>query len=124
MTGTEKAEAVREHERMTTGSDSFYKHFLGLTYTDGIAFVAETCGAHWLIDIVASYQPKLRREEFQVWRLRHMDSGAWAIECFPDTPSEGNRLVYQRIESSDFPEELSPFMCWVEHGTMLLPREH
>ena len=133
------AELVREYERRTTGSETFYKHW-GIIYTDGINFLAETCGAYWLIDAIVSHQPRVRRRlraigsrDFQVWRLRKMDSGAWALECWSDTPGAigsgrskdplSKRLAYQRIPYSDFPEDLAPFECYLEEGTLMLKGE-
>ena len=42
-----KAELVRDYERQTNGSTDMHKHpFLPLIHTDGIEFLAETCGAY------------------------------------------------------------------------------
>jgi len=127
------AEKVREYERQANGSEKFYRHWLGrLVYTAGIHYMAEQAGAHWFVDAVASHQPRVRRKlhraaerDFQVWRLRKMDSGAWAMECWSDTPGRCHsiRLAYQRIPYSDFPAELAPFECYVEDGTMMLKGE-
>lgn len=128
---SEKGERVREYCAQTTGTDEWHKNWLGLVYTDGIQYVAETCKAHWLIDLVASWQPDIARKHqadacFQVWRLEHIKGDEWLIEAWSDTPrSEGStRLARQKIPYSDFPEDLAPFEFWVEGGTMLLKQEH
>ena len=129
-----KAELVRDYERQTIGSENMHKHpFLPLIHTDGIEFLAETCGAYWLIDAIASYQTsaRVRRESFQVWRLRApaKDEDPWILDCWDDTPEDkspttnSRRLVSQKIPYSDFPRELCPFECWVESGTLMLKAE-
>lgn len=116
---------VREYARHAIGSETIYKHWLGLRYTDGIKFLAETCGAYWLIDAVASHQPMIS-ESFQVWRLAPCLSKGrqrWALEAWSDTPDKSKRLARQVIEYTDFPKDLMPFEWWVEHGTMLMKEE-
>ena len=39
------AAAVREYERHTTGSETIYRHWLRLKYTEGVKFLADECGA-------------------------------------------------------------------------------
>lgn len=108
-----------------TGTDNWYKHGLvpGVTYTDGVKYVAETAGAYWLIDKVATlqYLPKVKAEEFQVWRLVVKDS-AGTLSC-----EDGNgRVVYsEAIQYTDFPEP--GIDLWCEQGeqrVILLPSEH
>lgn len=118
-----KVERVREYMAQANGSETIHKHWLNLLYTDGIYFVAEVCGAHWLIDAVASHQPAIKHEPFQVWRLSQpsMDGESWLLTAFDDVP--GKLLVRQEIEFSDFPRELTPFEFWVENNTAMLKEE-
>lgn len=116
LTGRQKAVKVREHEAYTMGTEYYHKHPLHsrLVYTDGIKFLAETCGAYWLIDLVASHQPGIRAKlgaarNFQVWRLR-----SYMIEAWSDTPDESDLLASQEIPYTDFPSELMPYEFWVE----------
>lgn len=139
-----KAARVREYERQTTCSDEWIRHPFGpLIYTSGIKFVAETCEAYWLIDLVASHQSAVRAvlerrglRPFQVWRLHQVKStrgeAIWVIDAWSDTPEapdsdEGPAsvlLARQSIGFSTFPESLSPFEFWVEGETALLKAEH
>jgi len=137
ITDNEKAEAVRDYARQTIGSENMHRdplHPRGFQYTDGIEFVAETCGAYWLIDLVASHQPKICRKHpceasFQVWVVRPLKTKeGFSAECWSDTPDhpESKRLAYQSFGYSDFPRELMPFefwVEWVEYGTMMLKEE-
>lgn len=133
-----KAALVHDYERNNHCTDEWHAHWLGLTYTDGIKFLADTCGAYWLIDAVASHQPdvtkvlnKHRLGGFQVWRLRKAGD-VWTLDAWSDIPeapeSESGpasvKLAEQEIGFSDFPESLSPFEFWVEGSTALLKCEH
>jgi hypothetical protein len=102
------------------GSDEAYRHGTDILYTQGIDFVAKTCGAFWLIDVVASAQfdKNVRAEEFQIWNLKVTGSSA-VITCQADTNWP---VVYrQEIEYTDFPE--GEFKMFFEHGTLCLPSE-
>lgn len=132
-TSAEKARLVREYEAHTTGSERLRKHWTGRLYwTDGIQYLAETCGAFWLVDLVASHQPAIQRaldkrgaRDFQVWRMGRAAGSGWAVDAWDDTPGGrySSRLVMQEIPLSDFPPELDGFEFYVEGGTMLLKGE-
>ena len=130
VTNADKVKAVRDYEAQTIGSENTYRHaFGGLIYTDGIKFVADTCGAHWLIDLVASWQTKsrVRRETFQLWVVTPPQTydEPWLVDAWTDSPSHGNHIVQQSIEYSDFPVELCQptFEFYVEFGTAMLKGE-
>jgi len=146
MGNDEKCEAVRDYARHTTGSEQVHRNWTkSLVYTDGIKFLADTCEAHWLIDLVASHQTgirralaRLRKRDFQVWRLAGWkipggekageqwgpdDHDDAVITAWEDTPYESRMLVRQSIPVTDFPDDLMPFEFWVENGTMLLKEE-
>ena len=104
-----------------TGTEHYYKHWLGLTYTDGMAYVAETMGAYWLIDLVASHQPKLRGEGFQVWTLSKEKERKYIALC---DDGNGNELKRQIIPFTTFPEELMPFKMYLVNKVLMLPSEY
>lgn len=105
-----------------TGTDNWYRHSLcrNIVYTDGVKYLAETAGAYWLIDKVATNQlePKIRREEFQCWRL--VVRGREADLIADD--GNGNIIHRELIEFTDFP--LDKIELWVEGNVILLPSEH
>lgn len=113
-------------------SDNFYKHWLGLIYTDGVKYVADECKAYWLLDAIASHQPRARRDpmlrDFQIWTLRKpvsADAKSMAIlECFKD--SDRPPTIVQNIPYTDWPFARMPadFKLYVEGKTILLPSEH
>jgi hypothetical protein len=106
------------------GSEVFLRHLTGAVYTEGVRFVAQTCGAFWLIDEVLFGQmdrrirrnPKLR--EIQFWTLRVKDGSA-VLTCRED---DGIPPAYtKQIPYTDFPE--GDFDLWFENRTLHLPQE-
>jgi hypothetical protein len=120
------------------GTDNYYKHWLGLVYSDGVKFMADTCEAYWLIDVIASHQPKCRKNmmlrDFQIWTLRHKPTKTYpkqvVIECFADSGLPVS--ISQKVPFSDFPkikacnDESFPdaaIKFYVENGVICLPSE-
>jgi len=121
----EKCRAVNDYIAQTTGTENYYKHpFSKIVYSDGVKFVADTCGAHWLIDIILSWQtsPKVKVQEFQVWSL---DRAGVASSKFIAICEDGNGHVVtrQEIDYTDFPAALLPIKFYVENGVLYLPAE-
>lgn len=108
--------------RQFTGTEHHFRHNLcrNITYTDGVKYLAEAASAYWLIDKVATNQlePKIRREEFQSWKLKVKD-GAAVLTC---DDGNGNIVHSEEITFTDFP--LDEIELWVENGVILLPSEH
>ena len=117
---------------MFTGTEKIYKvDFFGMKffYTDGVQYVIENGQAVWLIQAIFSHQitPKVKREGFQVWRLKKL-SNSWELRCTDGGKGEeeaetetGNILAKQIIEYSDFP--LDEITLYLENSTLCLPRE-
>ena len=95
--------------------------------TEGVVFMAEAAGAHWLTDVIASYvhDARARQEEFQVWRLAVDASTCKGIITMMDGDSD-EAIVTQRLDYTDFP--LAEITVWlVREGArwiMLLPSEY
>ena len=117
MTATE----IKQELSQFNGTDNYYKHLFGIVYTDGIRFLAEECQCYWLIDLVASYQldPKVKCEEFQVYKLRVNADKSAVVEI-----SDGNNniIATQEIEFTDFP--LDEIDLWFANNVLYLPSEH
>jgi hypothetical protein len=107
------------------GSTEYHKHWSGMLFTDGILYLAETAGAHWLVDIVASYQSdkrvrsNKRLREFQLWELS-VANGQGVVLLREDSGEPA--VLSQEIEYTDFP--LESIKLYVEGGVILLPSEH
>lgn len=106
-----------------TGTENYYRHALSraYTYTDGVKYMAEKAGAYWLIDVVVSHQhnPRVRREEFQVWKLKLNKTGHGTMVTCED--GNGHRVTQQRIQFTDFP--LPEITLWLENNVVMLPSE-
>ena len=110
-----------------TGSEIFYRHWTGrLVYTEGVDYLAEKGGAHWLIDAIISHQPDKRITScpelvaFQLWELVvHEDKSATlTVRADSDRPA----VITQKIPFTDFPlERVKLYVCT---GTLLLPSEY
>jgi hypothetical protein len=128
-----------------TGTSCYYKGSLGLKYTDGIKYLAESCRAFWLLDVIASHQGervkgggRLADEAFQLWTLTVHPEGKRPIgtvdgikapvmataEAWSDTPSkDGSRLLArQHIPVTDFP--LESVKLYLTNGVLYLPSEN
>lgn len=103
-----------------TGSESFARYLGGYVLSEGALHVAQEGGAFWLIDVIFSHQtdPKVAKEEFQVWTLQVMDGGA-VVTC---DDGNGNVITKQEIEYTDFP--LPKITLWLQNKTIFLPSEY
>lgn len=113
-----------------TGSTQWFRHGLvrNVTYTEGVQYMAEHANAYWLIDKIATlqFEPKIRTEDFQVWRLIVENSRA-SLTCDDGDKlgvgdSKAVLLHSEEISFTDFP--LEEIELWVEGGVILLPSEH
>jgi hypothetical protein len=113
------------------GSIDYYNDGMGFFHTDGVQFLAETAGAHWLIDAIRSWQisRNVRREEFQVWILK-VNLEKKTANLIGDDGND-NRIASQHIGYTDFP--LPEIKLYVERGCIdgkneclvcMLPTEH
>lgn len=107
---------------MLTGfvcSDNYYNYHFGLVITEGVKCFADKFAAYWLLDIVASYYPQLRSEDFQAWKLTVNEDGTAIVSC---TDGNEKQLANQIIPFTDFSAKHATL--WVEGNVILLPSEH
>jgi len=110
-----------------TGTENYYKNFLGLKYTDGVKYLCENGKAYWLIDAIASYQheKKIRGNprlmDMQFWKLKvNLKEGTAVLTCREDDGIPP--VITQKIEYTDF--EMEEVDVWVQNGVALLPSEY
>ena len=130
------AETLLQNLQHFCGSEQYYKHWLGLCYTDGIKYLAENAQCFWLIDAIASHQPTAKKnprlKEFQLWFL-HVGTGhefikpkagnAAVLTCWEDTPkAESKPVIIQQIPFTDFP--LKEIKLYLQEKILLLPDEN
>ena len=107
-----------------TGSQNFYRHGLvrEVLYTEGVQYVADAAGAHWLLDEIAQAQRHIipvKREDFQAWDLKVNADQTATLTC---GDGNGREVFSKHIEFTDFPEPGIRFYYadWVIH----LPSEY
>jgi hypothetical protein len=111
-----------------TGSETFTLHGIArnMRMTEGVMYVAENAGAHWLTDIVASYlgDKRCNVQPFQVWTLRTALISSSAVISMTDGNSQ-KAIVQQAIPYTDFP--LAEFKLYLvqegRHWVLMLPSE-
>lgn len=105
-----------------TGTEQLWEHktFYGkLMLTDGCNYIREKAQCRWLFDLIKSYQPKLKSEEFQKWVLERVSDMDFLVTC---DDGDNNILVRQKIPFSDFP--LNGITVWKVDEVVMLPREY
>lgn len=108
-----------------TGTEKYYRHWLKqFVYTDGAKYLADSGGAYWLLDAIASYQPKLLKDpmlqRFQHWILKvDLNNQKAQLICERDSDDV---VLTQDIEFTDFP--LATIRFYVVTGVLMLPSEY
>ncbi len=102
------------------GTTQYYRNYTGLLFTDGIKYLADQAECYWLIDLVGSYQPQLRRVPFQLWELA-VEEDRSAVVCAKEDTGEPV-IVEQSIPYTDFPMQEFSFYC--VDGVMMLRNEY
>jgi len=120
----EVQDAIYRELRQFIGSETLYRHWTReLRYTEGVKFLADKCGAYWLIDAIASWQPEALKDsglaEFQLWDLHVKDDLTADLVCSRDCD---DAVFSQRIAFTDCP--LAFVRLYVEGGVLMLPSEH
>ncbi|MEG4518817.1 DUF6876 family protein [Microcoleus sp. AT9b-C5] len=129
------AETLSQNLKHFCGTEQYYKHWLRIQYTDGVKYLADNAQAYWLIDAIASHQPKALRNqrlrEFQLWFLHVGDaefikpkgSNAAVLTCWEDSPTaETKPVIIQQIPYTDFP--LKEIKLFLQEKVLLLPSEN
>lgn len=134
LTDEQKQETVAAYARQTMGTANYHRWnplFRNILATDGAKLLADTCGAWWLLDAIASHivtSAKVRREPFQVWTLAPITNGGAMLRATDGDKGTGPvELAAQDIEHTDFPRCMLPFTLWAERSgdglVIMLPAE-
>jgi len=107
-----------------TGSENWYRHGINrnVLYTEGVQYVAEHGGAHWLLDEIAITQPynkAVTAEECQVWKLAVRPDRSATLTC---DDGNGNIVCTKEIEHTDFP--LDEIALYFANKVIHLPNEY
>ena len=105
------------------GSENLYKYNFGLVITEGVLSLAKTFECFWFLDIIASYQAQLKKEEFQVWTIGRNEDSTAIIIC---TNGNNKILITQAVPYTDFVPTVAT--VWVsnngENSFAMLPSEY
>jgi prenyltransferase beta subunit len=121
----EEKEIIKELENYT-GSENFYKDFLGFVLTDGVKKLCDLCNCYWIIsDTAVILMDKYKnKEDFIVIDIKVNKDKSCKISL-----SDGNKnvLYTQEYKYTDF--SLSKYTIWavfneVDTYTYMLPREY
>jgi hypothetical protein len=112
-----------------TGTLQYYRNALtGITYTDGVHFLAAKAECYWLIDTIGSYyrtliKPNEELDIFCLWELT-IDGTKAMLICKADSDTEP--VITQEIEYTDFAEhcDINPLKLYQCSGVLLLPSEY
>jgi hypothetical protein len=100
------------------GTVNYYRHSIGQgVYTDGVQYLAEKAGAHWLVDAVFSHR---RREPFQIWTLKKNADDSAVLTMQEDSGECAK--VRQKIPYTDFP--LDQISLYLIDNVLLLTSEY
>lgn len=110
-----------------TGTEKWYRHPLApsITYTDGVRFLAENAGAYWLLDEIAlaQWQPKVKAELFQFWKLAVAGSRAVLTCADGGKNGEESKVIFtKQIPFTDFP--MSEVKLYFTDNVIMLPSEY
>ena len=108
------------------GTENYHKWsalFRNFVLTDGAKYIAEACGAYWLMDAIASHVDAYRNDHFVVAKFVKADDPNWLLTI---EDGDGGCYAQQCIEYSDFQlDEITLYVIkqddlWV----VLLPSEY
>jgi hypothetical protein len=122
---TKDAKQLQEALDGFTGTEAYHRLTMSRTLvaTDGVAFLANAAGCFWLMDIIASYQPRCAKDpslrDFQLWRLvRHdppLQKGGQKVMATVYCDRDKDDTAFsQDIPYTDFP--LPSLKLYVEAG--------
>lgn len=104
-----------------TGTENYYKDYLGIRLTDGMKDLQTRAEANWLTSDIASVvkgHPKVKKEDFVVIKLNVKDETGTAT--YED--GNGNKLYSQKYKWTDFPKGNWKF--FFRDNVLLLPSEY
>lgn len=113
------------------GTENYHRWsamFPNFVLTDGAKYIAESCGAYWLMGAIASHRASYRNESFVVavlGKVSDFHGNGFYLSICDDIPSN-KMFASQRIQFSDFPlDEIKMYL--VKQGDLwviMLPSEY
>ena len=111
------------------GTEHYYLHLPGLVITDGVKFLADNAHCYWLLDMVWSYLPALRKSRdtfFVVVLTKEGVETPGAVFSIQDDVPPSKTYATQAIEFTDFPlDEIKMYLIRAgEDAVLMLPKEY
>lgn len=115
---------LRETLRGFYGTEAYYRTNPGLLVTDGVKFLADTAGCYWLLDMVWSYLPRLRKTDDTFFVVRYAGTpGASGLFSITDDIPPKQTYAQQAIEYTNFPlDEIVLYLSATEEEFVLMLR--
>ena len=117
---------IKQALRQFTGTEAWHRHAPKVLLTDGTKYLAEECGAYWLMDVIASHIQSVPKDEtFTVAQLTVNPMNKAFFTLADDSPAT-KIYANQSINHTDFPlDEVKLYVIregdeWV----ILLPSEY
>lgn len=113
-----KTENILPYLNQFTGTEQYHRVnsiFPRILATDGAMSAGDVCSAYWLLDLIASHQPKIGKKfgkhgvEFQNWTLKKNKKNSGAVVTCDD--GNGVILAKQKIPFTDFPLDEFSMYC-------------
>lgn len=100
------------------GTDTYWKHPLGLLYTDSIRDFCRDKAAYWTLDVIAPYLHIFKKYEFLVlWFDVVGNHCSLYVREDSDTPD----VFRQEIEFTDMPVSIKLYLC---DGILMFPSDY
>ena len=110
--------------RQFYGTERYYRTYPGLLVTDGVKFLADTAHCYWLLDMVWSYLPVLRKSGDTFFVVRYAGTpGASGLFSITDDIPPNQTYAAQTVEYTDFPlDEIVLYLSATEEEFVLMLR--
>lgn len=115
--------------RQFTGSQTFTRYspalFPEVVLTEGAEYLADECGAYWLMDMISSYVPSLPHEENWAVAILTVDNGKALLTIADDSPAT-KVYAMQAVDYTDFPlDEIKLYVSFDgEYWFIMMPSEY
>ena len=112
-----------------TGTEMWHRYspalFPNVRLTDGAAYLAEECGAYWLMDVISSYLPGIQNQDYFVV-VKLVKNGDAAVVTLADDEPPTQVFAKQEISFTDFPLDAIKLYASYDgkHWIILLPSEY
>lgn len=100
------------------GTDTYWKHPYGLLYTDSVRDFCHDKKAYWTLDVVASYLPQLKGDDFLVVCF-DVEENRCSFYIKEDTGMPD--IVRQEIEYTDMPVSIKLYLA---DGVLMFPSDY